>query len=263
MMNRPESTPYSEGFFANISGASRRSAQQTVPLVMSLIQCGSVVDVGCGVGSWLRVFKEQGVTEVLGLDGDYVKTGQLEINAAEFRAVNLASPPKLEREFDLAVSLEVAEHLPPDAADPFVAYLAQLAPVVMFSAAVPGQGGTNHLNEQWPDYWAGLFEKHNFATLDCLREQLWHNEQVEWYYVQNMLLFVRNEFLASHPELQALAARTQMNRLSLVHPRTFAIARREVRELQQKLLPENMPLKDTIRALPAIFRGALKRRAGR
>ena len=262
-MSAPTPTPYNEGFFEHISDGSRRSAQATVPLVLALISCGSVVDVGCGTGAWLRVFKEHGVKSVLGLDGDYVNRSQLQISPEEFRSADLTSPPVLDRQFDLAISLEVAEHLPLEAGARFVEYLTSLAPLVMFSAAIPGQGGTHHLNEQWPEYWAELFQKRGFATLDCLRDKLWHNENVERWYAQNLLLFVRQDYLAARPELQALAARTELGRLALVHPRTLAAARRELLELEYKARPENTSVSNALRALPAVFRSALKRRAHR
>ena len=108
-MSAPTPTPYNEGFFEHISDGSRRSAQATVPLVLALISCGSVVDVGCGTGAWLRVFKEHGVKSVLGLDGDYVNRSQLQISPEEFRSADLTSPPVLDRQFDLAISLEVVD----------------------------------------------------------------------------------------------------------------------------------------------------------
>ena len=200
------------------------------------------------------------MTEVLGLDGDYVDRSQLQIEPVEFHAVDLTAPPDLGRQFDLAMSLEVAEHLPPDAADGFVEYLTRLAPAVLFSAAIPGQGGTQHLNEQWPDYWARRFQSRSFLTLDCVRGALWQNDQVERWYAQNMLLFVSVEYLGLHPELQALAARTDMARLALVHPRTFAAARRQIGDLEQRLIPANMSLRMTLRLLPGIFAAAVKRR---
>jgi len=147
--------PYTPAFFQAISDGSTRSARAVVPLLMSLVRPKSVVDVGCGWGKWLTVFREAGVKDVLGIDGPYVDPARTDLAANEFIPHDLTQPLTVKRRFDLAVSLEVAEHLPPEAADGFVSLLASLAPVVAFSAAIPGQGGTGHRNERWPDYSTG------------------------------------------------------------------------------------------------------------
>jgi hypothetical protein len=219
-----------------------------------------VVDVGCGIGAWLAVFREHGVTDVLGLDGEYVDGQQLLIPANHFHAVDLMSPPPLDRTFDLAVSIEVAEHLSPTAADGFVGYLSTLAPIVLFSAAVPGQGGTNHLNEQWPEYWAARFVERGFVTIDCLRPLLWQREGVQWWHAQNMLLFVEQRRLGAHPVLQEMATRTDLRCLARVHPRAYAQAREEARELREQLRLESMSARQLLRRLPVALLAALRRR---
>src|SRR5262249_50066622 len=155
----------------------------------------SIVDVGCGLGTWLAAFRELGVTDVVGIDGEYVDRDLLEIPQEQFREVDLSAPFSLDRTFDLAISLEVAEHLPPEAAEAFVESVARLAPVVLFSAAIPFQSGNHHLNEQWPDYWTTLFRRHNYVPIDCIRGKIWDNYEVEPWYVQNSLIFADTSFV--------------------------------------------------------------------
>jgi hypothetical protein len=162
--------PYTNVFFDTIRGGSRRSAQVVVPIVLQMLHPKSVVDVGRGDGTWLSVFRELGIRETVGLDGDYVDRRQLQIPQDQFEATDLSSPFGLPRTFDLAMSLEVAEHLPPQSAEGFVDCVTQLAPLVLFSAAIPRQGGTQHLNEQWPEYWAALFRARDYLPIDCIRE---------------------------------------------------------------------------------------------
>jgi hypothetical protein len=84
------------------------------------------------------------------------------------------------RTFDLAVSLEVAEHLPPERGEGFVEDLCRLAPVVLFSAAVPGQGDpkhTGHLNERWQSYWASLFHERGYERAECVRPAIWEDPE--------------------------------------------------------------------------------------
>jgi SAM-dependent methyltransferase len=208
---------YSDEFFDEHFEGSRRSARLIVPLVMELVQPKRVVDVGCGRGTWLAVFRDQGVEEILGIDGDYVNSQRLEIAPDEFLACDLSNPIAVDRRFDLAVSLEVAEHLPERSADAFVGLLTSLAPIVLFSAAVPCQGGTNHVNEQWPEYWATRFESRGYRTFDYIRDRIWDNPDVECWYAQNILLFSRAHLAASAPA----AAQPHRRALSRVHPRQF------------------------------------------
>ncbi len=248
-MNTTENSdqPYTDNSFTHIRAGSYQSAREAVPLVLGWNRCTSVVDVGCGSGTFLCVLKEHGVTDVLGLDGDHVNRIQLQIAESEFRSADLTAPPPLGRTFDLAVSLEVAEHLLAEATDRFVEYLTSLAPLVLFSAATPGQGGTKHLNEQWPEYWAERFQKQGFVTIDCLRGRLWRNEKGKGLSTQNMLLFASQGYLATNPDLQEMAARTDINRLALVHPRPDAIAKRQIDDLQRQ---REVQRTGSIQALP-------------
>ena len=216
--------------------------------------------MGCGIGSWLAVFREHGVTDVLGLDGEYVDRNQLLIPPGQFRPADLESPPPLDRTFDLALSIEVAEHLPETAADTFVSYLTTLAPVVLFSAAVPGQGGWNHVNEQWPEYWAGRFVERGYVPIDCLRPLLWHRETVQYWHAQNILVYVAQRCLGAHPLLQEMAERTDFRCLARVHPRAYTRAREEAREIREQLRPENLPLRQLLRCFPPALLRAVRRR---
>lgn len=185
--------PYTQKFFRKNIGGSSSSAEQIVSFITRLVQPKSVVDVGCGLGAWCAQFAKIGIADVIGLDGAYVDTSQLKIPRALFKDMDLELPIRLERSFDLAVSLEVAEHLSARRARSFVADLTRLAPIVLFSAAIPGQGGDQHINEQWQSYWQRLFADQGFRAIDCVRPSFWNNEQVEYWYRQNTLLYVRGE----------------------------------------------------------------------
>lgn len=215
---------YSEEFYAGQSGGSVRSARQIVPYVVSLVEPRSVVDVGCGVGTWLSVFREQGVETLLGIDGDYVPREKLYIPADRFLPRDLTKPVGVSERFDLAVSLEVAEHLPPEAAEGFVDQLAGLADIVLFSAAVPGQGGANHINERWQSYWRGLFERRGYSPVDCLRGRYWSDPAILSCYRQNIVIYARKEALEAHPALRAEAERPPGTPFDVVHPEIFAFA---------------------------------------
>jgi SAM-dependent methyltransferase len=217
----PDPGPYPPDFYRRQRGGSLRSARAVVAVVLPLVRPASVVDFGCGVGTWLRAFREAGVADVLGLDGDHVDRGMLEIPAERFRAADLTAPPPLGRRFDLALCLEVGEHLPAAAAAPLVAELVAAAPCVLFSAAVPGQGGVHHVNEAWPSFWAERFAAHGYERLDPVRPRVWRDPAVRWWYKQNTYLFCGREAIGSSP---ALARELEMARafpFELVHDKVF------------------------------------------
>ncbi len=197
------------------------SPHRVVPHLIDLVGPRSVVDVGCGPGSWLEVFVSHGVDDVLGVEGEWLDTSLLRIPGDRLKVHDLTTPLDLGRGFDLALSLEVGEHLAPSAAPVLVRTLTRLAPVIAFSAAAPLQGGTHHLNERWPDYWAGLFAEHGFVPVDTLRPRFWLDEHIAWYYRQNMFLAVHEAALEGHPILSSEHARTGGRVLPLVHPERY------------------------------------------
>ncbi len=212
---------YDKNFFRALQEGSLRSARQIVPLLIDLVHPASVLDVGCGNGTWLSIFVEHGVTELLGVDGDYVKREMLLIPREWFVAHDLSVPLNLGRSFDLALSLEVAEHLAAEAASTLVDSLARHAPVVLFSAAIPFQGGEHHVNEQWPEYWAKRFEDRGYLPVDCLRSRVWMNDEVDWWYAQNILVFAQPDYINARPALRRAFDRTDPKALSIVHPRNY------------------------------------------
>jgi SAM-dependent methyltransferase len=221
-MPSAEATPYDAAFYADQADGSLRSARVVAPIVNDLVKPTSVLDVGCGLGTWLAAFVELGITDVLGIDGDYVNRAQLKIPVERFRPVNLADPPALGRTFDLAVCLEVAEHLPEKASAGLVALLTESAPVVLFSAAIPEQGGTDHINERWPSFWRELFAQRDYVRLDPIRPRVWRDRRVEWWYQQNTFLFVKQSALADRPALREEHELAAEFPFEVVHKKSFA-----------------------------------------
>ncbi len=209
---------YPEQFFNYIRDWSIHSARVIAPLLISGLHPNSVVDVGCGDGSWLSVFAELGIQKILGLDGTYMQDRELKIPRDAFLACDLVQPPVLEQRFDLAVCLEVAEHLPESAADGLVSYLAGLSDFVLFSAGVPLQNGENHLNCQWQDYWREKFEAVGYLPITTLRGKIWQHKDVPFFYKQNLALYVRAEVIERDPALVEERRATLAAPFSVIHP---------------------------------------------
>jgi SAM-dependent methyltransferase len=227
--------PYTREYYQSLREGARRSAEAIVPLVMGLLHPRSVIDVGCGDGTWLSVFRRHGVKDILGIDREYVSGEILEIPEGNFLAHDLRVPLALDGEFQLVVSLEVAEHLPDESAKTLIDSLTRLGPAILFSAAVPFQGGTDHVNEQWPDYWVDLFREKGFVPLDPIRKLLWERDDVDYWYRQNILLFVKREYLENRPELAAERKDAHGSQLSLVHPKMYLEMEKKCSEALQKL----------------------------
>jgi hypothetical protein len=134
-----EAEVYNPAFFESEKEASRIGAEVIVPLVMKLSTPTSVIDLGCGTGDWLAAFKDAGVQDIRGVDGDWVHRDQLAIAGHAFTVHDLTRAYLDDRRYDLAVSLEVAGGLPPQSGQWLVQSLTDLAPVVLFSSAIPHQ----------------------------------------------------------------------------------------------------------------------------
>jgi SAM-dependent methyltransferase len=222
---------YTDAWYDTCSDESLRAARIYVDHLWHFFQPTSVLDVGCGRGSWLTAWLEKGVRRAIGFDGEWNSVQQMIDPSISFKAVDLNQPFRLESGVDLTMSLEVAEHLRPQSAPVFVESLARTSDVILFSAAFPRQGGPGHLNEQRPTYWARLFGAHDFIPFDLLRPTFWSDDRIPFWYRQNSFIYVKKDTdsqrrLASHA-VQPLAHTGFMD---CVHPALYSD---KVRALQR------------------------------
>jgi len=177
---------------------NENSAKVIIPMVLEFLKVKSVIDIGCGLAQWLKVFQNFGIEKIMGVDGSHVTKNDLLIKAEFFTTVDLnnitASSEKFTNlKFDLVLCLEVAEHLDPSSSESLVDFITSCGDNVLFSAAIPFQTGENHHNEQNYSYWSSLFERKGYVFLDPFREKLWNDERVSWWYRQNMFLVVKKD----------------------------------------------------------------------
>lgn len=217
---------YDNAFFEYVNSGATRSARKLLPHLTTQLQIRSVLDVGCGQGAWLSVWRELGVQDVTGVDGDYVDRDRLLVNEAEFIPRDLGQPFSLDRRFDLVQSLEVAEHLHRGSAETFVASLVGHTDTVLFSAAPKGQGGDHHINEQPYDYWRALFATHDFVALDYIRPRVQGDKDVEPWYRFNTFLYVRESTLQTLPASIRATRVPADQRLRDISPPTYKLRKR-------------------------------------
>ncbi len=210
---------YNAAFYKSITNTSYSSAKHILAMVMEKCQVASVLDVGCGVASWLKGYEQlTGKKDYIGADGSYVNEKQLLIPAEKFKKVDLKQPLDLQRQFDLVISMEVAEHIEEPYADIFIDSLVRHSDKILFSAALPGQDGTYHVNEQFPEYWAEKFLRRGYVCIDFIRDEIWNDRSVEVWYRQNTLFFVKEENLALYPKLEALRNEKSRVELTRINP---------------------------------------------
>jgi len=197
-----ELRPYTNAFFEDMEPGALRSARVVLPLILDLLSPASILDVGCGRGAWIRAAMELGIQDAYGVDGDYVDPDTLLIPRGHFQTADLSRPFEVPRQYDLALCLEVAEHLPKRAAVPLIDSLTAASPAVLFSAAIPGQTGTYHINEQFPEFWYRLFSEKDYVPVDAVRPRIAFDARVEPWYAQNILLYVSRTFLDDEARLR-------------------------------------------------------------
>ena len=190
---------YSDDFYRYIESGSIRSASVVVPFVLRELSPASVLDVGCGAGAWLSEYRRLGQVDYLGIDGAYVQLSSLLIPPDHFQAMDITEAFNLGRRFDFVQCLEVGEHLPKASSLTLVQNLTRHGNRILFSAATPGQGGENHINEQTHEFWRFLFAGQGYKPFDLFRPTIKGMNAVESWYRRNMILYVANTTISALP----------------------------------------------------------------
>lgn len=208
---------YSADFFDKQRDGSLGSAAIILPLLIDIFRPASLIDVGCGQGTWSKTALALGIDDQIGVDGDWARP-VLAIPEDRFRAHDLAKPFDLGRIFDLAISTEVGEHIAAESADSFVGNIVRHADAVAFSAAAPYQGGVHHVNEQWPTYWTAKFDQFDYQCFDFLRWRIWNDRRIAIWYRQNLLIFANRRNPDLIRLLEVHAAEPMPAGAAVIHP---------------------------------------------
>lgn len=196
--NNKHSAIYDEMFYARQAERSYNSAKKVLKKIHTLFPyINSVCDIGCGIGTWLKVWREiDGKIDIIGVDGNTIDEKLLYVPRDKILIKNLDNIQDLtlpNKKYDLLECLEVVEHLQKEGAQEFISYLTSLSDLILFSGAIPKQGGDNHINEQPLEYWNLFFKQMNYMCFDILREEFWNDDDISWWYRQNALVFVKKD----------------------------------------------------------------------
>lgn len=225
---------YNEAFYDRQVAGSVSSAEVILGLLYDFYQPQSVIDVGCGRGAWLSVAESLGTKTLIGLDGRWNTKDKLLSQNIDFTSVDLEGPIDIRGKYDLCISLEVAEHLASKRAKAFVEILCKASNVVLFSAAIVNQGGENHINEQWQSYWIELFQANGYEYFDIFRGVIWENEKVDWWYRQNVFLFINISEIGDQINMEKLKGMEEKIP-NIVHPNYYEYIYQYCRNNEAKL----------------------------
>ena len=247
---------YQSNYYRNRNNWTAPSVKAIMQIILPIYKPNSILDLGCGSGSWLHtISKEYKIPEFLGVDGHWIEKKELLIPQTNFKAHNLQDVYTPDRKFDMAISMEVAEHLDEGFAENFVTSLTNSSDFILFSAAIPNQGGTNHVNEKKQSYWKYIFFKRGYECIDLIRPRIWDLEGVRTDYKQNTLIYIKKVLLEdpSSPLSKFMYLENKKN-IDIVHPELFE------RRLSVESDLRVIGIKKVMKALPSLIYSAVKNR---
>ena len=239
---------YDTSFMSLSKYSSQSSADHIIQsLIVAPLAVASVLDIGCGPGTWLAAWRRRGATDIHGVDGPYVRASQLDIEPHFFTPADLSGPLDLARRFDLVQSLEVAEHIASAASETFIKNLTGHSNgLVLFSAAPPGQGGEFHVNERSYEFWRGLFREHGYRPFDYVRPLIGGVANVSYWYRYNIVLYVRDDRIGGLPAAIACTRVPDGTPIPDVSPVLFKLRKAVLARMPPKLQNELSRLKSRL-----------------
>lgn len=216
------SLSYTENFFNRITKKSYISWKKIFQILFQYFSPQSLLDVWWGYGPWSKAFYDLTKShKYTVLDWGYVDLDKIIVDKKNFISLDLSQPFNFNKKYDLAICMEVAEHLAKESSDSLVKSLTAHSDIILFSAAIPWQWWTNHFNEQCPSYWSDKFARNGFVCLDFLRILIWDDSEIDWWYRQNILLFIKKNVYIDK-KFNRLSAFTPVIPSTLIHPMLWA-----------------------------------------
>ena len=213
---------YDRNFYINRHEKTQTAANDVLSILFRAMEIRSVIDIGCGVGTWLNSAEKLGARTILGIEGHWLEKDFAVVDKTFIKTQDLENKIQIESKFDLAITLEVVEHLSEMRADSFIDDLCALSDLVLFSAAIPNQGGSHHINEQWQSYWAQRFKQRGYRVYDIVRWKIWSRSDIATWYRQNIIVYCRVDSAADKAMQSVSPPCADVHQLDVVHPELFA-----------------------------------------
>ena len=235
MQDRQPQAPHQYGslFYQYQRTGAALSAARLLPEVLRHVTVRSVLDVGCGAGAWVKGYRDLGIEDCVGVDGDYVDRSVLVMDRGDFHARDITKPFDFGRQFDIVQCLEVAEHVPRTSGAMVIENIVRHGKMVLFSAAPPGQGGEDHINERPYEYWRDMFLRHDFHLFDFVRPAIQNDAAIEPWYRFNVLFYAHDSIVESLPSAVQASRVPDSGRIADDSPLEYRMRRLLLRCLPQ------------------------------
>ncbi|MGK7876185.1 MAG: class I SAM-dependent methyltransferase [Xenococcaceae cyanobacterium] len=186
---------YGQQFFQDDSSYRYLTDEQIEAFVkemITLLKPHTAIDLGCGMGMYLRALKSHGV-QLIGFDASLHAVQNVDPEVPVF-VVDLTKPFRSNQQWDIAICFEVAEHLPKSCASILVDTLCSLSKTILFTAAGPDQPGIDHINLQPKSFWIDLYQRNGFILDEKLTQQFLDHlvsiDVPDWF-CRNFSIFVK------------------------------------------------------------------------
>ncbi len=181
--------------FADTS-ANLASAIEVIEVIWPWIaDIGSFADLGGGMGSWSKALELKGISNFNLIDHPLTPVENILIeNKSNFTPVDLELDLPVYEHYDLVICTEVFEHFSEKRALELLEWINASTDFILFSAAIPRQGGLGHVNLQRHAYWHEKFSNLGFSFFDGFKPEIISNQGIKYWFRQNLFLYHRGKF---------------------------------------------------------------------
>lgn len=236
-------TQYPSDWHDKFGKKTQDSANIILSRLSKLWNIESCVEVGCGQGHWSDAALKLGCKKIHAMDGPWNDPDNLIIDKQFYESKAIDRSFVIEGQYDLAICLEVAEHVDSKYCMDLVNQLTRSAKLILFGASIPHQGGFGHINEQWQGWWAEKFLNASFVAFDIIRPAIWTDDRVHYWYKQNAILYVHKDIADQIDIHQAGFCNNWSNGelvYDLVHPEKY-LSFAEHDQISLKMLVRKLP----------------------
>ncbi|EKD25752.1 MAG: hypothetical protein ACD_79C01527G0010 [uncultured bacterium] len=178
--------------FATQNFRNKTWTEDFCDFVLKTFKPESVIDFGCGTGDILAPFEKRNLN-VLGIDGSFSNKKYSHIRKENFQIFDIREKYPNKNKYDLCICMEVAEHIDEKYSETLIHNITNSAPILIFTAAGPGQEGNDHCNLQPKSWWMEKLRKYDFEYDDNLTNDfilhMSNMNDVQSWYIENLMIY--------------------------------------------------------------------------